>query len=85
MQAVSVEAGAPRGVRAPRGRFGNLMLGSIGVVFGDIGTSPILHLQGGGSGGQRSDGRWRATRPIPARSSPFRPGVWSKWGMQMAL
>ncbi len=41
MQAGSVEAGTPPGVRAPRGRFGALMLGSMGVVFGDIGTSPI--------------------------------------------
>ena len=34
---------APSGARAPgaRRRFGGLMLGSIGVVFGDIGTSPI--------------------------------------------
>jgi KUP system potassium uptake protein len=41
MQAGSDEAGAPPGVHAPRGRFGALMLGSMGVVFGDIGTSPL--------------------------------------------
>ncbi|HEY1562764.1 MAG TPA: potassium transporter Kup [Caulobacteraceae bacterium] len=29
------------GVSGPRRRFGTLMLGSVGVVFGDIGTSPI--------------------------------------------
>ncbi|HEY5107540.1 MAG TPA: potassium transporter Kup [Caulobacteraceae bacterium] len=40
MQAATQEAGTPGGVGARR-RFGGLMLGSMGVVFGDIGTSPI--------------------------------------------
>ncbi|HEY2483489.1 MAG TPA: KUP/HAK/KT family potassium transporter, partial [Caulobacteraceae bacterium] len=40
MQAGSDEAGAAT-ARAPRRRFAGLMLGSMGVVFGDIGTSPL--------------------------------------------
>ena len=35
-----MHAGSEQG-GAKRGRFGGLMLGSMGVVFGDIGTSPI--------------------------------------------
>ncbi|MDQ2859718.1 MAG: potassium transporter Kup [Pseudomonadota bacterium] len=41
MRAGSEEAGGVAGGGAARWRFGGLMLGSIGVVFGDIGTSPI--------------------------------------------
>ena len=42
MQAGSDEAGEPApGDHASRGRFLGLMLGSMGVVFGDIGTSPL--------------------------------------------
>ncbi len=41
MRAVTEEAGSTPGVGAARRRFGGLMLGSMGVVFGDIGTSPI--------------------------------------------
>ena len=41
MQAAAQEVGTPSGTHAARRRFGALMLGSIGVVFGDIGTSPL--------------------------------------------
>jgi KUP system potassium uptake protein len=41
MRAASEDAGSTPGVGAARRRFGGLMLGSMGVVFGDIGTSPI--------------------------------------------
>jgi KUP system potassium uptake protein len=41
MQAASDEPGVAPGAHATRRRFGFLMLGSMGVVFGDIGTSPI--------------------------------------------
>ncbi|HEY1448558.1 MAG TPA: KUP/HAK/KT family potassium transporter, partial [Caulobacteraceae bacterium] len=41
MQALSDEAGASMDAHAGHGRFGGLMLGSMGVVFGDIGTSPL--------------------------------------------
>jgi KUP system potassium uptake protein len=41
MHAGAVEFGAALGAGAMRRRFRGLMLGSIGVVFGDIGTSPI--------------------------------------------
>jgi KUP system potassium uptake protein len=33
-----------------RAGFGLLTLGSIGVVFGDIGTSPLLRISRGGHG-----------------------------------
>jgi len=39
-------AAAPLGAFAARRRFGALMLGSMGVVFGDIGTSPLYGFQG---------------------------------------
>ena len=41
MQAQSEPASPPAVVHGPRGRFGSLALGSLGVVFGDIGTSPL--------------------------------------------
>ncbi len=41
MRAGSEAAGGAPGVAASRKRFAGLMLGSIGVVFGDIGTSPL--------------------------------------------
>jgi KUP system potassium uptake protein len=41
MRAASEDAGSTPGVGAARKRYGGLLLGSMGVVFGDIGTSPI--------------------------------------------
>ncbi len=41
MQAVLDDTAAAPGANHTRKRFGRLMLGSMGVVFGDIGTSPI--------------------------------------------
>jgi KUP system potassium uptake protein len=41
MQTGSDGTGAPPDTQPPRRRFGALMLGSMGVVFGDIGTSPL--------------------------------------------
>ena len=38
--------GAPNGAHAARKRFGGLVIGSMGVVFGDIGTSPLYGFQG---------------------------------------
>ena len=47
MNASSARAAvAPPSSNAARLRFGGLMLGSMGVVFGDIGTSPIYGFQG---------------------------------------
>ncbi|MDB5479193.1 MAG: Kup system potassium uptake protein [Caulobacteraceae bacterium] len=37
---------APLGAHAARRRFGALVIGSMGVVFGDIGTSPLYGFQG---------------------------------------
>jgi len=46
MTSATAHAGAPAlPPAAARRRFGGLMLGSIGVVFGDIGTSPIYGFQ----------------------------------------
>jgi len=45
MRAGSEEAGGVPGGGAARRRFGGLMLGSMGVVFGDIGTSPLYVFQ----------------------------------------
>src|SRR5262245_56678141 len=39
----SLAPGAPHS-RAPRGRLGPLALGALGVVYGDIGTSPLYAL-----------------------------------------
>src|SRR5665213_2910856 len=45
MRAASEDAGSIPGTGAARRRFGGLMLGSMGVVFGDIGTSPLYVFQ----------------------------------------
>jgi KUP system potassium uptake protein len=41
MQVASADSGTASSAQIGRGRFFKLMLGSMGVVFGDIGTSPI--------------------------------------------
>jgi KUP system potassium uptake protein len=46
MSAPSLPAAAPPAPHAARRRYAGLMLGSIGVVFGDIGTSPLYGFQG---------------------------------------
>ena len=45
MNAPSSTAGPP-GAHAARRRLGALAIGSMGVVFGDIGTSPLYGFQG---------------------------------------
>ena len=43
---MSVSLAAPQPSHAhPQGRFGTLVLGAIGVVFGDIGTSPLYTIK----------------------------------------
>ncbi len=42
----TADSAAPLGALAARRRFGGLVIGSMGVVFGDIGTSPLYGFQG---------------------------------------